>query len=301
MYAEIIRQIQELNQKLIEQDIYAGGKDFYKLLDTMPFPDKRNVFAVMALSTQNKYLIEFAPNDLNPLELQKYLRRALFLMSLEPNHSIITARDFSLDPARCFVILDWIQGMNLMNMLRREHLQLKEALWIIHDLTFALEHLAEFNFVHRNINPNNIIIQKETGRAYLSGVEHVNLSDLVNTALDVYDYYASPELTDSFLNPGKNVPVTPWSDMYSLGAVFYHLICGEPPPTTNPKANRWFTSTPKIKNDSLSKRERRYCEELLSNTMHINFIKRWPPNRLRRYILAYLGETERTMDMARWI
>ncbi len=302
MYAEIIRQIQELNQKLVEQEIYAGGKDFYKVLENMPFPDKRNVFLAVGLSKQQQYLIEFAPPELSPVDLQKYLRRALFLMALDSERGIITAHDFSMDTSRSFVILDWVPGHNLAGILRHEKLQLKEALWIISDLTQALEHLAEFNFVHRSINPGNITIQKETGRAFLGGVEHLNLSDLISTSLDVYDYYASPELIASLLHPEKPVLITPWSDVYSLGAVFYHLICGQPPMPQHMASRSWFGSgIPSIKNPRLTKRERRYCQELLDNIMQRNFLKRWSPSRIRRYISAYLGDSERAMDMARWI
>ena len=115
----------------------------------------------------------------------------------------------------------------------------------------------------------------------------------------VYGHYASPELIASLENPDKNYGITPMSDIYSLGTVFFHIISGFPPPHLHPG---WFSSgIPKIENPSLTKRERRYCQELLNNTMNFNFLKRWTAPQIRSYILAYLVESERTTDLARLI
>ena len=303
MHEEIIRQIQELNQKLIEQDVCAGGRGYYKVLDKMPYPDKKNIFFALSLENKKEYLIEFAPQDLNPIDMQKYLRRALFLMVLDQDKGVMSAKDFSIDPTRCFIITNWVEGKNLYSIIKHTRLYLTEILWIMADLTCALEHLAEFGFVHRNVNPQNITIQSKTGRSYLGGVEYVTLSDFVNTQLDISNNYASPELVRSLLLPESNEPLTPWSDVYSLGAIFYHLVCGEMPFLADRNIEKWCKKPyiPKIKSEFLNRRERKYCQELIDNTMYPKFLKRWSPGRIRRYIMAFLGENKKEEDMVRFL
>lgn len=303
MYEEIIQQIQDLNQKLVEQDIFAAGRGFYKILEKKPFPDRKDAYLALSLENKKEYLLEFAPNDMTPVDMQKYLRRALFLMVLDHQKCVIGARDFSMDPARCFIIMDWVEGKNLQSIMKRYKLNLREALWIMVDLTHALEHLAEFGFVHRNLSPQHIILQNKTGRAYLSGVQYIALSDFVQTRLEVNDHYSSPELTRSLLVVDSNEPITPWSDIYSLGAIFYHLLLGDPPFPSNRNIEKWARrpSVPSVKSDVLSRRERKYCQELIDNVMHPNFLKRWSPTRIRRYIMAFLGDSPRQQDMQRFL
>ena len=303
MYEEIIRQIQDLNQKLIENDVCVGGRGYYKVLDKMPFPDKKNIFFALSLENKKQYLIEFAPQDLNPIDMQKYLRRALFLMVLDQEKGVMSAKDFSIDPARCFIITDWIEGKNLQSLMKHIRFNLPEILWIMSDLTYSLDHLSEFGFVHRNINPQNITIQSKIGRSYLGGVEYVTLSDFVHTQLEINNHYASPELVRSLLLPDNNELLTPWSDVYSLGALFFHLVTGEPPFVANRNIEKWCKkpNVPKIKSEFLSRRERKYCQELIDNTMHPKFLKRWSPNRIRRYIMAFLGDSSKEDDMVRFL
>ncbi|HON44168.1 MAG: protein kinase [Planctomycetes bacterium] len=302
MYEEVIHQIQDLNQKLIDHDVYAGGLGYYKILDEIPFAQTRNVYFTICLEDQKKYLIEFA-HDLDAVDLQKYLRRALFLMVLEHEKGLITAKDFSIDPSRCFMVMDWVEGVNLQSILRHKKLNLRESLCILADLTYALEHLGEFGFVHRNITPNCITIQKGTGRSFLGGVEYVTLSDFVHTRLEVNDFYSSPELVRSMIFPDYDLPLTPWSDIYSIGAIFYQMIMGEPPFPKHKNLIKWTKRPPipRIESPLLSRRERKYCQELINNTMHRNFLKRWSPLKIRGYIMAYLEDVPREKDMERWI
>lgn len=303
MHNELIEQIKQLTKQLLDQEIYVGGKGFYQLLEEVPSGSKNNRFFCLSLADNKRYVIEFAPGNLAHIELQKYLRRALFLMVLQHDKGIISAKDFSMDPARSFVVLDWVDGKDLHALLKYTTFTLNEALWILLDLTEALAHLADFSFIHRNINPSNIILQNETGRAYLAGVEYVTQSDFLQTRLDINTQYVSPEMMQSLLAPEKPVFLTPWTDIYSLGSMFFHMLTGETPFPKRPDMEKWVrkASSPTLNHPSLQRKDRKYCQGLLDKTMARDFYKRWSAPQLHEYIQNYLGTSERAKDMARWL
>lgn len=306
MSNEKIRDIYRLSKQLMMENIYMGGRGFYQILDEIPIIGKKNLHFCIALEENKKYLLEFAPSHLTHIDLQKYLRRALFLMVLDQQKGLVTARDFSMDPTRCFVILDWIPGKNLNNVLKHVRLEIKEALWILLDLAIALQHLADFAFVHRNIHPGNIIIHETTGKAYLDGLDYLTQSDFLQTQLDnslQYVQYTSPELAKYLISPNKSVFITPASDLYSLGAVFYHMLTGQPPFVERTNLSKWARSPymPKVRIQFPDRAQKKICSQLLNKLMEKNFAKRWSAYELKEYLNQYLNPSDRKKDMVRWI
>lgn len=302
---EKIQDIRQLNKELLEQNIYMGGRGFYQVVDETPLVGRKNLFFCVNLQENKRYLVEFAPPNLTHVELQKYLRRALFLMVLEPNNGIVTAKDFSIDPARSFVILDWVQGKNLNSILKHVRLTVRESLWILLDMANALNHLSDFTFVHRNIQPSNILIQDGTTRAYLQGVDYLTQSDFLQTQMDSNVQnapYISPELMRYLLTPEKPVFITPASDVYSLGAVFYHMLSGEPPFAKRTNMGKWALrpGTPKLKMKFADRRQKGCCRTLLKRMMAPSFHKRWTAYEVRACLLDYLDKSHRSEDMERW-
>lgn len=306
MHKDIIKEIHTLNEKLLEKNIFKGGKGFYQLLDEKPNVNKRNVFFCLSMEEGKKYVIEFAPPNLNHIQLQKYLRRALFLLILDPRRNVVSARDFSIDPNQGFVILDWIAGIDLHTILRKSSIiTVKEALWVLSDLTKALEHLADFSFVHRNIHPRSIIIRKTTADVYLSGLEYLAQSDFMETKLvDINTHYISPELMRSLIFPDKNVYITPASDIYSIGAIFFHMLTGTPPFNPKRDVEKWSARRyriPKLEDVRADRKQRKMLQFLIKKMMDFDPNKRWSTMEIRDYVYDCLGITDRDKDMQRFL
>ena len=91
-----------------------------------------------------------------------------------------------------------------------------------------LEHLHSLSIVHRDIKPQNIVITRDGQLKLMDLGLGRNLNDneqiaaesgtAVGTAL-----YISPE--QALGSESTDVR----SDLYSLGATMYHLLCGQPP------------------------------------------------------------------------
>ena len=100
----------------------------------------------------------------------------------------------------------------------------------VRELAGAVAHAHARGVVHRDIKPSNVLID-ERGRPKLADFGISKLLDQLTTGETLEKYwspgYASPEQRTS-------QPAHPESDIYSLGAVFYHLISGQEPPPEGP-------------------------------------------------------------------
>jgi eukaryotic-like serine/threonine-protein kinase len=134
------------------------------------------------------------------------------------------------DPAtrREFLVLELVDGPTAQEKLERQgRFSVAEAVRITIDIARALEYLHQADYVHRDIKPGNILLAPD-GTAKLAdlGVAKSLRDATVLTTLDQgigTPYYMPWEQT---LNAGL---VDARSDLFALGATFYHLLTGKLP------------------------------------------------------------------------
>jgi len=128
-----------------------------------------------------------------------------------------------------FIAQEYVRGGNLRDLMRkRGPLELPLALHLMKQVAAALQVAGAAGIVHRDVKPENILLTKkgeakvaDFGLAQLTqGGERVAMTQVgitMGTPL-----YMSPEQV-----AGK--PVDHRSDIYSFGAMSYHLLAGKPP------------------------------------------------------------------------
>jgi len=127
------------------------------------------------------------------------------------------------------LVMPLVDGEPLSARLRREgQLVIPIALGIARDVAAALDFAHHKHVVHRDVKPDNILLEFATGRSLLTdfGIAKALASDSVVTASGVIigtPHYVSPEQAagDSELDAR--------SDIYSLGVVVYEMLAGAPP------------------------------------------------------------------------
>ncbi len=125
-----------------------------------------------------------------------------------------------------FYSMELVEGESLQQKLRREkRLPWPLVLDMAIDICAALKHAHDFGAIHRDLKPANLLIDQDGvvklvdfGVAKLFGSHD---QTAVGSILGTADYMAPEQ--------AAGLPVTPRTDLYSLGNVLYACFTGRPP------------------------------------------------------------------------
>src|SRR5246127_3259331 len=124
------------------------------------------------------------------------------------------------------MVFEYVEGETLKDLIRRNgRLPITEAVAYAIEIARALGTAHARHIVHRDVKPQNVLIDEEGAAKVPAFVSARTLDEEGLTAdgrvLGTTDY-VSPE-------QALGRPVTGQSDLYSLGVVLYEMLCGEVP------------------------------------------------------------------------
>ena len=128
-----------------------------------------------------------------------------------------------------YFVMGYVRGESLADRMRREgKLPADQARRIIKEVADALDHAHRQGVVHRDIKPDNILLDDESGRPMLTdfGVAKARASGATLTEVGAVvgtPYYMSPEQASGARD------IDGRSDLYSLGVMGYQMLAGRLP------------------------------------------------------------------------
>jgi len=141
----------------------------------------------------------------------------------------VTVTDFGLDHGAPYLVMDFITGRNLRQVLVAEgRLQPTRALAIIRQVLAGLAHAHAHSIIHRDLKPENILITAVEGHGEQVRIVDFGLAKLrdegsVTTGVAVgTPGYMSPEQT-----VGEKVDER--ADVYAMGIILFELLVGQKP------------------------------------------------------------------------
>ncbi len=164
------------------------------------------------------------------LGAERFVQEITTTASLQHPH-ILPLFDSGEADSFLYYVMPFIDGETLRDKLNRDtQLSIDEAVGITTDIADALDYAHRHNVIHRDIKPENILIHD--GRPMVAdfgialAVSAAAGGRMTETGLSLgTPHYMSPEQATAEKN------ITNRSDVYSLGAMLYEMLTGDPPHT----------------------------------------------------------------------
>jgi serine/threonine protein kinase len=210
--------------EIVEKLGQGGMGIVYKARDT-----RLNRFVVL------KLLLTIHANDENQLRRLATEARTASMLN-HPN--IVTVHDVSCESGNDFIVMEYVSGKVLDQLIPRKGMRLNEVLKIAIQVADALSAAATAGIVHRDLKPGNIMVNDsglvkvvDFGLAKL--VQPSDSDETLTMQSHVEESWHTQEGavvgTASYMSPeqAEGKPLDTRSDIFSFGAVLYEMVTGQ--------------------------------------------------------------------------
>lgn len=148
------------------------------------------------------------------------------------------------DHATAYMALEYVAGRDLLDTIEDPNHKLHpvDVKRMLLKLLDAITYIHENDVLHRDISPDNVLLDKRGNPVLIdfgAAREEATRASRALSALHVVKDGYSPH---EFYLAGSSQDAS--SDLYSLGATFYHVICGEAPPDSQMRVSAVASGQP---------------------------------------------------------
>jgi len=156
----------------------------------------------------------------DPKFASRFAHEAELLAKLAHPH-IVTIHDFGETDGLYYLVMEFINGVNIRDLLREGKMAPEQALAIVPPICEALQFAHDHGIVHRDIKPENILLDRD-GRVKIADF---GIATIAGDAADRSGTpaYMAPEQAEH----AKTIDHR--ADIYALGVVLYEMLTGERP------------------------------------------------------------------------
>ncbi|MBR0160999.1 MAG: serine/threonine protein kinase [Oscillospiraceae bacterium] len=189
---------------------------------------------------------------------EQFIYEAQNMAKLDKESAVVTVRDFFEENNSAYIVMEFVEGQDLRTIIRdtQKPMDAKELLPLIEPLFSALGELHNLGLIHRDISPDNIMI--ENGRA--------RLIDFGCAKETIGNRDAEAVLKHSFspVEQYENRDMGPWTDVYAMAATIYYCITGRRPPKATDRLIKDELASPNSLGAKLSAKQERALMKALA-------------------------------------
>ena len=175
------------------------------------------------------------PSDLVEQSFQngkeRFLDEARVMARMDKQPEIVSVRDFFECNNTAYIVMEYVEGTTFKQLVtqRGSGIPPQELLPMLQPLFGALTNLHDMGLIHRDISPDNLMMENGRIRLIDFGCARQPEKGEVTMTIILKHGYAPIE---QYTNRGQG----PWTDVYALSATIYFCLVGKTPPRSIDRA-----------------------------------------------------------------
>lgn len=155
----------------------------------------------------------------------RFLQEARTMARMDKQPVIVSVRDFFELHNTAYIVMEYVEGTTFKDLVaqRGGHIPAGELLHIIEPLFSALEAMHRKGLIHRDISPENLMLENGDVRLLDFGCARESAGGEATMTIALKHGYAPVE---QYQNKGQGS----WTDVYALSATIYYCLTGRKPP-----------------------------------------------------------------------
>lgn len=164
---------------------------------------------------------------------EQFINEAQTIAKMDKESAVVTVRDFFEQNNSAYIVMEFVEGEDLRTIIKKQQKPMdpETLLTLLEPVFGALDELHGIGLIHRDISPDNIMIENDRARLIDFGCARETLTG--KQPVDaVLKHSFSP------IEQYENRNMGPWTDVYAMAATIYYCITGRLAPKATDRVLR---------------------------------------------------------------
>ncbi|BBM88113.1 serine/threonine-protein kinase [Candidatus Uabimicrobium amorphum] len=196
--------------------------DYYQIIEKLGSGGMATVYKAYDSKLQRYVAIKKMHGENDKIK-KRFLQEAQITAKLK-HQNIIAVHEIC--PEKNYIVMDFVDGKPLTEHLKSRRLSVRHGLEILRDVANAIHYAHNQKVIHRDLKPDNIMIENKTRRAIVMDFGIAKNTDAKNDLTKTGEIVGTPRYMAPEQFQGKKI-VGKQTDVYALGAILYELLTGK--------------------------------------------------------------------------